>query len=66
MMTLNGRGLLLAALTFPSWSAGASASAESSGVPAQGSVEHWDETTDAGTLRWSAYGGQRYLNEARR
>ena len=35
-------------------------------VPDQGAVEHWTETTDAGTLRWSAYGGRHYLNEARR
>lgn len=42
------------------------AAADGARTPAEGSVEHWDETTEAGTLRWSAYGGQRYLNEARR
>jgi arylsulfatase A-like enzyme len=31
-----------------------------------GAVERWAETTEAGTLRWSRYGGRRYLDEARR
>jgi arylsulfatase A-like enzyme len=31
-----------------------------------GGVEHWDETSEAGTLTWSSYGGRRYLNAGRR
>jgi hypothetical protein len=42
--------------------------AEAFGEPGAsvGSVEHWDETSAAGTLRWSSYGGQRYLDEGHR
>lgn len=31
-----------------------------------GAIERWDETTAAGTLRWSSYGGRRYLDEGSR
>jgi hypothetical protein len=38
---------------------------EAPGAP-PGAVERWDETSAAGTLRWSRFGGQRYLDEGRR
>jgi arylsulfatase A-like enzyme len=33
--------------------------------PSVQTVEHWDERSAAGSLRWSSYGGQRYLDEGR-
>ncbi len=36
-----------------------------SAVPS-GPIERWDESTSAGTLRWSQYGGRRYLDSANR